>query len=129
MDLFIKLLDVLTDWEVLLVIILIVYRKTIITIIPALLIRLIDRIKSVSVGSANVDFVDYIKIKDNLDKIKDIELRKEVIQTLDTSVVVDSSSVDEGDNDEEEGEEDYIEEQVEEDVEYDDTFENLKKEK
>jgi len=122
-------LDVLTDWEVLLVIILIVYRKTIITIIPALLIRLIDRIKSVSVGSANVDFVDYIKIKDNLDKIKDIELRKEVIQTLDTSVVVDSSSVDEGDNDEEEGEEDYIEEQVEEDVEYDDTFENLKKEK
>jgi len=129
LDLFIKLLDVLTDWEVLLVIILIVYRKTIITIIPALLIRLIDRIKSVSVGSANVDFVDYIKIKDNLDKIKDIELRKEVIQTLDTSVVVDSSSVDEGDNDEEEGEEDYIEEQVEEDVEYDDTFENLKKEK
>jgi len=130
LDYLVRLLDVITDWQVLLVIILLVYRKTIITTIPALIIRLTDRTKKLVIGGTSIEFADYVEIKDTLKKITDPELQNEVISKIDTSVVVDSNAVvDEVDNDEEEGEEGYIEEQDGEDVEFGYTFENLKKEK
>ena len=117
---FTDLIKTLTDWPVLFFIFIIIYRKKIGSTLPAFILKISERVKSVSVPGLTAEFTD---LKNKLEQFEDSILQTEVINSIDTRIK--SDSIDEEDIGQDEGE-DIVEEETEEDDGFDEVFTNLK---
>lgn len=126
LPLFTDLVEVLTDWPLLLFLFLFIYRKQLFSVIPSLLLKLADRISSISAGAVSVDFND---LKNSIAEITDPDLNASIIKSIDTRIVGQSTSIDEDENSEDDLAEIEIEDEDEDENEedYKKALENLKK--